>query len=117
MLSVSAPGGPATRHIVDAEILDALGPTGFLVNTARGSLVDGAALATALREERIAGAGIDVIEGEPVVPDAFITLERLVMSPHTGGYAPEAVRNMISLVRDNMDAHFAGKPVLTPIVA
>jgi lactate dehydrogenase-like 2-hydroxyacid dehydrogenase len=115
VLSVSAPGGPETRHIVNAEIFDALGPTGFLINTARGSLVDGEALATALRGERIAGAGIDVIEGEPAVPDSFIRLQRLVMSPHTGGYAPEAVWNMISLVRDNMDAHFAGKPVLSPV--
>lgn len=115
VLSVSAPGGPATYHAVDADVLDALGPNGFLVNTARGSLVDGAALAAALRDERIAGAGIDVIEGEPAVPDEFITLERLVMAPHTGGFAPEAMINMISLVRDNMDAHFAGKPVLTPV--
>ena len=115
VLSVSAPGGPATHHVVNAEILDALGPKGFLVNTARGSLVDGAALAAALREERIAGAGIDVIEGEPAVPDEFITLDRLVMSPHTGGFAPEAMMNMIALVRDNMDACFAGKPVLTPV--
>jgi lactate dehydrogenase-like 2-hydroxyacid dehydrogenase len=94
---VAAPGGP---------ILDA-----------RGSLVSSDALTMALREERIAGAGLDVIEGEPAVPDGFRELDRLVLSPHVGGFSPEAIRTMIHRVRDNLDAHFAGKPVPTPIPA
>ena len=115
VLVVAAPGGPGTRHAVDTKILAALGPQGYLVNVARGSLVDSAALAEALREGRIAGAGLDVIEGEPTVPESFPPLERLVLSPHLGGYSPEAMQRAIELVRDNLDAHFAGKPPLTPV--
>lgn len=115
MLMIAAPGGPATRHAVDGEVLAALGRDGFLVNVARGSLVDSAALAAALRDGRIAGAGLDVIEGEPDVPAAFLDLPRLVLSPHVAAMSPEAIRSMIHRVRDNLDAHFAGKPVLSPI--
>ncbi len=115
VLMVAAPGGPATYHAIDGPILDALGPEGFLVNAARGSLVSSDALILALREQRIAGAGLDVIEGEPAVPEGFRDLDRLVLSPHVGGFSPEAIRSMIHLVRDNLDAHFAGKPVLSPI--
>jgi lactate dehydrogenase-like 2-hydroxyacid dehydrogenase len=115
VLMVAAPGGPATYHAVDRGILDALGPEGFLVNAARGSLVDSAALIDALREQRIAGAGLDVIEGEPAVPEGFLDLEHLVLSPHVGGFSPEAIRTMIHKVRANLDAHFAGQPVLSPV--
>ena len=115
VLMVAAPGGAATCHAVDRTILEALGPGGYLVNAARGSLVDSHALIEALREERIAGAGLDVIEGEPAVPEGFRDLERLVLSPHVGGFSPEAIRSMIHKVRANLDAHFAGKPVLSPV--
>lgn len=115
VLVVAAPGGPATRHVVGREVLDALGPEGFLVNVGRGSVVDAAALADALRAERIAGAGLDVLEGEPAIPPDFLALERLVMSPHVGGLAPESIRAMVHRLRDNLDAHFAGRPVLSPI--
>ena len=94
-----------------------MGPDGFLVNVARGTLVDSAALIDALREERIAGAGLDVIEGEPAVPEGFLDLPRLVLSPHVGAYSPEAIQSMIHKVRANLDAHFAGRPVLSPIPA
>lgn len=117
VLMIAAPGGPATHHAVNREILQALGPEGYLINAARGTLVDSAALIEALRGERIAGAGLDVIEGEPAVPEGFLDLPRLVLSPHVGGFSPEAVRSMIHMVRANLDAHFAGKPVLTPIPA
>ena len=86
VLVVAAPGGPETRHAIDGGVLAALGPDGYLVNVARGSLVDSGALAAALRSGGIAGAGLDVIDGEPAVPDAFLDLERLVLSPHLGGY-------------------------------
>lgn len=115
VLVIAAPGGPGTYHAVGRDVLHALGPAGFLVNVARGSLVDNAALADALREERIAGAGIDVIEGEPAVPAGFPGLDRLVMSPHVAAFSPEAIRSMIHKLRANLDAHFAGKPVLSPI--
>lgn len=117
VLMLAAPGGPDTRHAVDAEVLAALGRDGFLVNVARGSLVDSDALAAALRDGRIAGAGLDVIEGEPAVPAAFRDLPRLVLSPHIGAFSPAAIRSMIHRVRDNLDAHFAGLPVLSPIPA
>jgi lactate dehydrogenase-like 2-hydroxyacid dehydrogenase len=115
VLMIAAPGGPETHHAVNREILQALGPEGFLINVARGSLVDSNALIEALREERIAGAGLDVIEGEPAVPQAFPDLPRLVLSPHVAAYSPDAIKAMIHKVRANLDAHFAGKPVLTPI--
>jgi lactate dehydrogenase-like 2-hydroxyacid dehydrogenase len=115
VLVVAAPGGPQTYHAVGRDVLDRLGPEGFLVNAARGSLVDSAALIDALRSGRIAGAGLDVIEGEPAVPAEFRDLERLVLSPHVGGFSPEAIRAMIHKVRANLDAHFAGKPVPSPV--
>jgi lactate dehydrogenase-like 2-hydroxyacid dehydrogenase len=115
VLMLAAPGGRETRHAVSGEVLRALGPTGFLINVARGSLVDSDALIEALREERLAGAGLDVIEGEPAVPRGFLGLDRLVLSPHVAAYSPEAIESMIQKVRANLDAHFAGKPVLSPI--
>jgi lactate dehydrogenase-like 2-hydroxyacid dehydrogenase len=115
VLMIAAPGGPETHHAVNRDVLRALGPEGFLINVARGSLVDSNALIEALREKHIAGAGLDVIEGEPAVPPEFPHLDRLVMSPHVGAYSPEALRSMIYKVRANLDAHFAGQPVLSPI--
>jgi lactate dehydrogenase-like 2-hydroxyacid dehydrogenase len=116
MLVVAAPGGPATRHAVGSEIIDAIGVDGYLVNIARGSLVNSQAVIDALREERIAGVGLDVIEGEPQVPDGFLDQERLLLSPHVGGFSPEAMRAMTHKVRDNLDAHFSGQAVLSPIL-
>lgn len=115
VLMIAAPGGPETHHAVNREILRALGSDGFLINVARGSLVDSNALVEALREERIAGAGLDVIEGEPAVPQGFLDLPRLVLSPHVAAYSPDAIKAMIHKVRANLDAHFAGRPVLSPI--
>jgi lactate dehydrogenase-like 2-hydroxyacid dehydrogenase len=117
VLMVAAPGGPATRHAVDAEVLTALGPEGFLVNIARGSIVDSNALADALRNGRIAGAGLDVFEGEPTRPPALVEAPRIVWSPHIGGHSPDAIRAMVHKVRANLDAHFAGQPVLSPVPA
>jgi lactate dehydrogenase-like 2-hydroxyacid dehydrogenase len=114
-LVVVCPGGPATRHLVNASVLDALGPTGFLVNVARGSVVDTAALEAALRARRIAGAALDVVEGEPVVPEGLRDLPNIVLTPHMGGQSPESVGATIRLAIDNFKAHFAGHPVLTPI--
>ncbi|KAG1196965.1 hypothetical protein G6F35_012892 [Rhizopus arrhizus] len=86
-LVVATPGGAGTRHLVNAEVLDALGPDGYLVNIARGSVVDTAALIAALAEKRIAGAGLDVVDGEPLVPDALKQLGNVVLTPHSAGPA------------------------------
>jgi lactate dehydrogenase-like 2-hydroxyacid dehydrogenase len=114
VLMVAAPGGPATRHAVDAQVLTALGPQAILVNIARGSIVDSNALGDALREGRIAGAGLDVFEGEPTRPPALVDAPNVVWSPHIGGHSPDAIRAMVRKVRANLDAHFAGQPVLSP---
>lgn len=114
-LVVATPGGTDTRHLVNAAVLDALGPQGYLVNIARGSVVDTEALIAALAERRIAGAGLDVVEGEPVVPPALLKLDNVVLTPHSAGRSPEAVSATVALFLENATAHFAGKPVLTPV--
>lgn len=114
-LVVATPGGADTRHLVDAAVLDALGPQGHLVNIARGSVVDTQALITALAERRIAGAGLDVVEGEPIVPPALLKLDNVVLTPHSAGRSPEAVSATVALFLENATAHFGGKPVLTPV--
>jgi len=114
-LVVATPGGADTRHLVDEQVLQALGPEGYLVNIARGSVVDTQALIAALAERRIAGAGLDVVDGEPEVPQALIGLDNVVLTPHSAGRSPEAVHATVALFLDNATAHFAGKPVLTPV--
>jgi len=114
-LVVAVPGGAATRHMVGAAVLDALGAEGFLVNIARGSVVDTSALIEALTQHRIAGAALDVIEGEPQVPAALLQLDNVIMTPHVAGRSPEAVEATVRLVLDNLHAHFSGQPVPTPI--
>lgn len=114
-LVVATPGGAGTRHLVNAEVLDALGPDGYLVNIARGSVVDTAALIAALAEKRIAGAGLDVVDGEPHVPDALKQLGNVVLTPHSAGRSPEAVAATVALFLQNATAHFGGQPVLTPV--
>lgn len=115
MLMVAAPGGPATYHAVNADVLAALGPDGYLVNVARGTIVDSAALIAALRDGRIAGAGLDVIEGEPAVPPEIVADDRVVLSPHIGGLAVDAIPALMRRVRANLDAHFAGEAVISPV--
>ena len=114
-LVLAAPGGAATFHMVDAAVLAALGPDGFLVNVGRGSLVDTAALVAALRAGTIAGAALDVFEDEPDVPQALREAPNALLTPHVAGWAPEARTAAITLLRDNIARFLAGKPVLTPI--
>jgi len=114
-LVVATPGGAGTHHLVDAAVLEALGPEGYLINIARGSVVDTQALIAALSERRIAGAGLDVVDGEPAVPDALKRLDNVVLTPHSAGRSPEAVAATVALFLENARAHFAGKPVLTPV--
>lgn len=114
-LIVSAPGGAATRHLIDAAVLTALGPEGILVNVGRGSTVDTGALMTFLRNGQLAGAGLDVFETEPVPLPEMVDEHRLVLSPHIGGQSPTASLRANLLLLDNLQAHFGGAPLLTPI--
>ena len=115
VLMVVAPGGPDTRGVVDAAVLDALGPEGVLVNVARGSLVDEDALVAALRDGRIHAAGLDVFAREPHVPDALLALEGAVLLPHVGSGSHHTRRAMGRLVVDNLVGWFSGKGPVTPV--
>jgi lactate dehydrogenase-like 2-hydroxyacid dehydrogenase len=116
VLLVATPGGKQTEKLVGAKLLDALGPQGYLVNISRGSVIDEAALLEALRERRIAGAGLDVFESEPNVNPEFFALPNAVLYPHVGSATHETRYAMGMLQVENLRAHFAGKPVLTRVV-
>lgn len=115
VLVVASIGGGPTLRLVNAEVLDALGPDGFLVNAARGTIVDEPALIKALQDGRIAGAGLDVFENEPDVPEAFWTMDNVVMMPHRGSATHETRHRMAMLCLANLEAHFAGEPLPTPV--
>ena len=117
VLLVATPGGPGTRHLVNAQVLDALGPQGHLVNIARGSVVDTAALAAAVREGRLAGAGLDVYESEPAPPAELLDLDAVVLTPHVGGWSPEALQASVDRFIANMRCHLEGRPLVSPVTA
>lgn len=102
VLVCAAPGGAATRHKVNAAVLEALGPQGYLVNVARGSVVDQAALVEALQQGRIAGAALDVFEDEPRVPEALFALDNVVLTPHVASATHETRRAMADLQLENL---------------
>ncbi len=108
---VAVPGGAETRHLIDSGALSAMKPTAFLVNIARGDVVDEAALIASLQTGVIAGAGLDVYENEPDVPDALKALENTVLLPHLGTAALEVREAMGLMAVENIRAHFAGKPL------
>lgn len=114
-LIVAAPGGDATHHLVDHRVLEALGPQGYLINIGRASVVDTAALVAALTEGRIAGAGLDVFDEEPRVPDALKRLSNVVLTPHIAAQSPQAAQDTVQLVVLNLQAFFSGQPLLTPV--
>lgn len=114
-LVVCCPGGPETRHIVDRDVLRALGPNGYLVNVARASIVDTAALIDALRDDVIAGAAIDVYDDEPEIPDALKAFDNVVLTPHISGSADDATEAKYLLYMENMRAHLDGAPLSTPV--
>ncbi len=109
------PGGKETWHIVNEEVMRALGPKGILVNVARGSVVDEAALVKCLQEGALGGAALDVFEEEPRVPEALLAMDNVVLQPHVGSATHETRTAMGQLTVDNLIAHFAGKPPLTPV--
>lgn len=115
VLTLTCPGGAETRGLVTAAVLDALGPQGWLVNIARGSVCDEPALVQALVERRIAGAALDVFADEPNVPEALLALDNVILQPHAASATVETRDAMAQLVVDNLAAHFAGRPLLTVV--
>jgi len=115
-LMVSCPGGEETHHLVNTEVLEALGPDGVLINIARGSVVDTAALVTALDNGVIAGAGLDVLEGAAADLQALCGMDNVVMTPHLAGNTFEAEQARNELVADILDDFFAGRPVTNKIL-
>lgn len=115
VLMVICAGGAATHHLVNAEVLAALGPEGTLINVARGSVVDEPALVKALADGRLGAAGLDVFEAEPQVPEALWAMDNVVLQPHMASATHETRKAMGDLALDNLRAHFSGKPVLTPV--
>ena len=116
VLLIVTPGGAGTAKLVNAKVLDALGPQGYVVNVARGSVVDEAVLLRYLQEKKIAGAGLDVFEHEPQVPAEFYTLDNAVLFPHVASATVETRKAMGDLQVENLHLHFAGKPVKTKVV-
>jgi lactate dehydrogenase-like 2-hydroxyacid dehydrogenase len=114
-LIVIAPGSAATQGIVSRQVLEALGPSGALVNVARGSLVDEPALVELLADGRLGGAALDVFVDEPTVPEALLAMPNVVLSPHQGSATAKTRAAMGDLVVRNLAAHFAGRPLLTPV--
>ncbi|VFQ87892.1 unnamed protein product [Cuscuta campestris] len=107
---------PETRHIVNREVIDALGPEGVLINIGRGPHVDEREMVSALVEGRLAGAGLDVFENEPCVPEELFGLDNVVLLPHVGSDTVETCKAMADLVISNLEAHFLNEPLLTPVV-
>eukprot|EP01030_Chromulinospumella_sphaerica_P001493 gene1493-1465_t len=116
-LVIATPGGAGTKHLVNADVLNALGPRGVVVNIARGSVIDTAALAAALREGRIAAAGLDVYESEPAPPAELLDLDNVVLTPHVAGWSPEAVQASVDRFMENARRHLAGEAPVTPLQA
>ena len=110
-LVVITPGGAGTHKLIDAAVLEALGPNGYVVNVARGSVIDEAALIEALASRRIAGAGLDVFETEPNVPEVLRLLDNVVLTPHIGSATMQTRHAMAALAFDNLRAHFSGQPL------
>ena len=115
VLIVVTPATAETNRIINAKVLDALGPQGYLVNIARGSVVDEPVLLRYLQEKKIAGAGLDVFADEPRVPPEFFSLDNAVLFPHVGSATVETRKAMGDLQVENLRLHFAGKPVKTRV--
>jgi hydroxypyruvate reductase len=114
-LMLTCKGGPETAGLIGREVIEALGPDGWLINVSRGSVVDEAALVEALVGGRLGAAGLDVFASEPRVPEALLRLDNVVLQPHQGSASEETRAAMGRLVLDNLEAHFAGRPLLTPV--
>ena len=115
ILIVIVPGGAETRNMINAQVLEALGPNGILINVARGSVVDEPALVKALQEKKIRAAGLDVFVHEPKVPKELMEMENVVLFPHLGSASAYTRTQMDHLVVDNLLSWAAGKGPLTPV--
>ena len=115
ILVVATPGGASTHHLVNAEVLRALGPQGHLVNIGRGSVVDTQALAAALRSGELGAAALDVYESEPHPPQELVDLPNAVLTPHVAGWSPESVQATIDRFIANTRCHLDGQPLVSPI--
>jgi lactate dehydrogenase-like 2-hydroxyacid dehydrogenase len=115
MLVLCMPGGADTQGMIDRAIIEALGPQGTLINIARGTVIDEAALVAALQDGRLGAAGLDVFENEPQVPQGLLALDNVVLTPHVGSFTVEARRAMGALAVANLRAHFNGEPLPTPV--
>ncbi len=116
VIIVATSGGPEAAKLVDRAMLDALGPDGVIVNISRGSVIDEDALVAALADKRIGGAGLDVFAKEPQVPDALLAMDHVVLQPHQGSATVHTRGAMADLVVANLEAHFAGEKLPTPVV-
>lgn len=114
-LMVITPGGAGTKGLINNDVLSALGSKGYLINVARGSVVDQGALIAALQNGMIAGAALDVFEDEPNVPEVLCAMDNVVLTPHIASATWQTRRAMADLAFGNLQAHFAGKPLLTPV--
>ena len=112
---LACPATPETEKMVNAEVLDALGPKGYLINIARGSVVNEAALLVALQQKKIAGAALDVFENEPNPNAAFLNLDNVLLTPHIGSATSETRQLMTNLAIDNLEAFYNKKPLLTEV--
>ncbi|MCG7519386.1 D-glycerate dehydrogenase [Ruegeria sp. Ofav3-42] len=114
-LVLAVPGGAETRHLIDAEVLEAMNPSAILINIARGEVVDEAALIAALQSGQIAGAGLDVYEFEPAVPQALRGMDNVTLLPHLGTATEEVRTDMGHMALDNVAAFVAGRPLPNPV--
>jgi lactate dehydrogenase-like 2-hydroxyacid dehydrogenase len=114
-LMLTCKGGAETAGLIGREVIEALGPEGWLINVSRGSVVDEPALVDALGDGRLGAAGLDVFAKEPHVPEALLGLDNVVLQPHQGSASEETRAAMGRLVLENLEAHFAGRPLLTPV--
>lgn len=115
-LVIVAPGGKSTEGIVSRKVLEALGPSGMLLNIARGSLIDEPAMVEMLVDGRLGGAALDVFENEPSVPEALLTLENVLLSPHQGSATQQTRDAMGALLVENLVKHFTGEPLVSAVV-
>ena len=116
ILMVSCPGGAATRNLVNREVLNALGPAGYLVNVGRGTVVETDALVDALHDKRIAGAALDVVDGEPDLPASVLSAPNLILTPHIGASSVEARAAGVQNALENLKAYFAGGPIKDRVI-
>ena len=115
VIFVITPGGASTHHLVNEEVMNALGPNGMLINVARGSVVDETALVAALQDGRLGAAGLDVFEHEPAIPDALKSMDNVVLTPHIGSASIETRQAMGDLTCDNLEQYIQNGTVITPV--